>query len=76
MAELMILVARLGDLILTTVAGSISTSRLTLVDISDNRVLPYTGSVYVYTVRFHLPTHVRGNKFILNLFNLVQVYPD
>ena len=72
----MILVARLADLILTTAAGPISTSRLTLVDILDDRVIPYTGSGYVYTVRFHLPTHVRGNKFILDLSNLVQVYPD
>ena len=47
-----------------------------MVDISDDRVLPYTGSDYVYTVHFHLTTHVRGNKFILDLFNLVQVYPD
>ena len=72
----MILVAHLADLILTTAAGSISTARLTLVDISDDRVLPYTGSGYVYTVCFHLSTHVRGNKFILDLSNLVQVYPD
>ena len=71
----MILVAHHADLILTTAAGSISTTRLTLVDISDDMVLPYTGSGYVYTVRFHLPTPVRGNKFIHDLFNLAQVYP-
>ena len=72
----MILVARLAEFILTTAASSISTTRLTMVDISDNSILPYTGSGYGYTTRFHLPTHVRGNKFILDLSNLVQVYPD
>ena len=42
----------------------------------DDRVLPYTGSDYVYTVQFHLATHVRGSEFILDMFDLVQVYPD
>ena len=71
-----ILVARLADFILTTADGSISTIWLTMVDISDDRGLPYTGSDYVYTVQFHLATHVRGSKFILDMFDLVRVYPD
>ena len=72
----MIPVARLAEFMLTTTTGSISTTRLTMIDISDDRVPPYTGSVYGYTVRFQVSTHVRRHEFILDLFNLVQVYPD
>ena len=69
-------VARLAKFIFTTTTSSISTTILQMIDISDDMVLPYTGSVYGYTVRFQVSTHVRRRKFMLDLYNLDLVYPD